>query len=62
MDDAKERYVMENFSLDKPDPADFDMDFMMARLREGLTTEQAFHALIAHKRKVVGCSPTPRQG
>ena len=51
MDDLKERQVMENFDLNKPDPADFAMDFMIDRLREGLTHAQALQALIEHKRK-----------
>lgn len=52
MDDLKERQVMENFSLDKPDPAEFDMTFMIERQRDGLTNAQALAALIAHKRSV----------
>lgn len=51
MDDAKERFVMENFDLAKPDPAEFDMTFMIEQQREGLTNAQALQALIEHKRK-----------
>jgi hypothetical protein len=32
------------------DPAESDAAFLVARLREGFTSEQAFHALIASKR------------
>lgn len=32
------------------DPAGLDADFLAARLREGLSNEEAFHALIASKR------------
>ena len=62
MDDLKERQVMENFDLNRPDPAEFAMDFMIGRMREGLSAAQALQALIEHKRQVVGCAPTPRQG
>ena len=51
MDDLKERQVMENFDLAKPDPAEFDMAFMIERQREGLSVAEALQALIEHKRK-----------
>jgi hypothetical protein len=50
MDDAKERFVMENFDLNKPDPAAFDMAFMIDRTSQGLSAAQALTALIEHKR------------
>ncbi|UBZ00781.1 hypothetical protein LCG56_29910 (plasmid) [Pseudomonas cannabina pv. alisalensis] len=51
MDDQKERQVMENFDLNRPDPAEFAMDFMIERQRDGLTSAQALAALIEHKRQ-----------
>lgn len=59
MDDLKERYVMDNFDLNRPDPAEFDSEFLVARLREGLTNAQALHALIAHKRANRPSRPGP---
>lgn len=50
MDDAKKRFVMENFDLAKPDPAAFDMSFMVDRIGQGLSAAQALTALIEHKR------------
>lgn len=39
-------------SDDKPDPAAMDMGFMIERQREGMSTEDAFRALIAYKRSL----------
>jgi len=47
----KEQYVMDNFKLNRPDPADFDTDFVFARMREGHTTAEAMKALGEYKRK-----------
>ena len=46
----KEQYVMDNFDLSRPDPAAFDMSFMVEHMRQGLTAAQALQALIEHKR------------
>lgn len=51
MDDEKERQVMENFDLNRPDPADFAMGFIIEQMREGLSAAEALQALIEHKRK-----------
>lgn len=48
---SKEQFVMDNFQLDRPDPADFDTDFIFARMREGHTTAEAMKALGEYKRQ-----------
>jgi len=42
---SKEQYVMVNFQLTRPDPADFDTDFIFALMREVHTTAEAMRAL-----------------